>query len=74
MAEVADRITASLQQCGGRPRVHGMRIRVVDGLDLLASGLNQAQVLEELPDSELADIAACPRFARNHLDNPILPA
>jgi len=74
MADVADRITVSPRQCGGRPCVRGMRIRVIDVLDLLASGLSQPQVLEELPDLEAEDIAACLRFARSRLDHPILAA
>jgi uncharacterized protein (DUF433 family) len=36
-----------------------MRIRVTDVLDLLANGLTQQQVLEELPDLEPEDIQAC---------------
>lgn len=35
-----------------------MRIRVVDVLDLLGNGLTPQQVLEELPDLEMADIQA----------------
>ncbi|MGI8546063.1 MAG: DUF433 domain-containing protein, partial [Gemmatimonadaceae bacterium] len=50
-------------QCGGRPCVRGMRIRVIDVLALLASGLSAEQVIEELPDLELAGVAACLRFA-----------
>jgi uncharacterized protein (DUF433 family) len=74
MAEVAERITVDPRQCGGRPCVRGMRIRVSDVLDLLASGLTPAQVLEELPDLEPADIAACLRFASRRLDHPTLVA
>jgi len=48
MAEVAERITVDPGQCGGRPCVRGLRIRVTDVLDLLASGLSAEQVLEEL--------------------------
>lgn len=51
-----------------------MRIRVIDVLDLLAAGLTQQQVLEELPDLEPEDVAACLRFARSRLDHPILAA
>jgi len=51
-----------------------MRIRVVDVLDLLAAGLTQQQVLEELPDLEAEDIAACLQFASGRLDHPILAA
>lgn len=63
MSEVFDRITVSLEQCGGRPCVRGMRIRVSDVLDLLACGLSPQQVLDELPDLERDDITSCLRFA-----------
>ena len=59
----SDRITVNPLQCGGRPCVRGMRIRVSDVLDLLAAGLTSEQVVAELPDLEPADIAACLRFA-----------
>jgi len=51
-----------------------MRIRVLAVLDLLATGLTQEQILEELPDLEAEDIAACLRFASGRLDHPILAA
>ncbi len=63
MASITERITIHPLQCGGRPCVRGMRIRVSDVLDLLAAGLTAEQVVAELPDLELADIAACLRFA-----------
>jgi uncharacterized protein (DUF433 family) len=47
-----------------------MRIRVTDVLDLLAGGLSPAQVVEELPDLELADIQACLRFASKRVAEP----
>lgn len=72
--ELMERITVNPDQCGGRPCVRGMRIRVGDVLDLLASGLTTDQVLEEMPDLEAADIAACLRFASRKLDHPILAA
>lgn len=62
------------EKCGGRPCVRGMRIRVIDVLDLLAAGLTTEQVLEELPDLERDDVAACLRFASRRLDHPILAA
>lgn len=51
-----------------------MRIRVSDVLDLLANGLTAAQIVEELPDLESADVAACLRFASRRLNHPILVA
>ncbi len=72
--ELMDRITVNPEQCGGRPCVRGMRIRVSDVLDLLAGGLNAAEVVAELPDLEVEDVAACLRFASRRLGHPILAA
>ncbi|MDT0617618.1 DUF433 domain-containing protein [Salinisphaera sp. P385] len=72
--DIRDRITVNPRQCGGRPCVRGMRIRVIDVLDLLASGLSSAEVLAELPDLEAADIQACLRYARDRLDHPVIAA
>lgn len=70
VATWADRITIDPEQCGGRPCVRGMRIRVSDVLDLLANGLRAEQVIEELPDLEPADIQACLRFASRRVSEP----
>jgi len=69
-----NRITIDPEQCGGRPCVRGMRIRVSDVLDLLANGLTAPQVIEELPDLELADIQACLQYASRKLNHPVLTA
>lgn len=74
MVTVAERITLDPEQCGGRPCVRGMRIRVSDVLDLLANGLSPVEVLEELPDLEPDDIRACLRFASQRFDHPVLVA
>ena len=74
MADLMSRITTNPAQCGGRPCVRGMRIRVTDVLDLLASGLSSAQVLEELPDLVVEDVQACLRFASRRIDHPFLAA
>lgn len=68
------RITINPEQCGGRPCIRSMRIRVVDVLDLLAAGLSPEQVLEELPDLEAEDITASLMFASRRLDHPVLAA
>ncbi|MBI3267935.1 MAG: DUF433 domain-containing protein [Planctomycetes bacterium] len=74
MENLPDRITIDPQQCGGRPCVRGMRIRVSDVLDLLANGLNPEQIVDELPDLEPADIQACLRFASRRVDHPVTVA
>ncbi|HZQ05098.1 MAG TPA: DUF433 domain-containing protein [Anaerolineae bacterium] len=68
------RITVNPEQCGGHPCIRGMRIRVVDVLDLLASGLTPKQVLKELPDLEMADVQAALKYAAKQIDHPILTA
>lgn len=63
MNTLADRITVDPAQCGGRPCVLGMRIRVSDVLDLFATGLAREQILEELSDLEASDLEACLKFS-----------
>jgi uncharacterized protein (DUF433 family) len=71
---IADRITVNPEQCGGRPCMRGMRIRVVDVLELLATGLSFPDVLEELPDLELADLPAVLKFVTRSVNHPVLVA
>ncbi len=66
------RITSNPEQCGGRPCVRGMRIRVTDVLDLLASGLSFKEILEEMPDLNAEDIIACLKFASREIDPPVI--
>jgi uncharacterized protein (DUF433 family) len=58
MSDLLKRITVNPEQCGGRPCVRGMRIRVTDVLDLFAAGLSAEQILEEMPDLEADDLKA----------------
>lgn len=74
MTELLERITVDPEQCGGRPCIRGMRIRVIDVLDLLASGLIPDEVLEELPDLDREDILAALKFAARRLDHPVIAA
>lgn len=74
VAELMDRITVDPEQCGGRPCIRGMRIRVSDVLDLLANGLSPEEIVEEMPDLELEDIRASLRFASRRLDHPVVAA
>ncbi len=70
--DILRRITLDPQQCGGRPCIRGMRIRVTDVLDLLDAGLSREAILVEMPDLEADDISACIRFARRRVDHPVL--
>ncbi|MDE2887693.1 MAG: DUF433 domain-containing protein [Gemmatimonadota bacterium] len=74
MATLMERITVNPKQCGGRPCIRGMRIRVTDVLNLLAHDLTREQILAEHPDLELEYIRACLRFASDRLNHPVLAA
>ncbi|HEY0405635.1 MAG TPA: DUF433 domain-containing protein [Pyrinomonadaceae bacterium] len=74
MSNLTERITIDPEQCGGRPCIRGMRIRVVDVLDLFAAGLNAEQILEEMPDLEAEDLQAALQYAARRLNHPILAA
>lgn len=60
---MTDRITFNPNQCGGRPCIRGMRIRVKDVLDLLAAKVSEAEILADYPYLESEDIVACLEYA-----------
>jgi uncharacterized protein (DUF433 family) len=68
------RITYNPQQCGGRPCIRNMRIRVTDILEMLALNVSVEEILEDFPDLELADIQACLLFAAHRTNIPKLTA
>ena len=59
MADLTSRITVNPDQCGGRPCIRGLRVRVSDVLDLFALGLTGKEILKELPYLEPEDLQAC---------------
>jgi len=74
MSDLVSRITIDATRCGGRPCIRGMRIRVVDVLDLMAQGMTSQEVLEEMPDLEPEDVLAALQYAARRLDHPVLAA
>jgi len=65
------RITINPQQCGGRPCIRGMRIRVKDILDLLAAGVPNEEILADYPYLEPGDITVALEFAAQQSDHSI---
>jgi len=61
--QLLKRITQRPGQCGGRPCIRGMRIRVSDVMDLIGGGMTEAQILADYPYLEPDDIRACLVFA-----------
>ena len=72
--QVLDRITIDPAQCGGRPCIRGMRIRVKDVLEMLGGGASQVEILEDFPDLEAEDIRAAIAYAARYTDHPVLTA
>jgi uncharacterized protein (DUF433 family) len=72
--DLTSRITINPEQCGGRPCIRGMRIRVIDVLDMLGAGMTEAEILEEFPYLEREDILASLQFASRRLDHVVVTA
>ncbi len=56
-------ITIEPGKRGGKPCIRGMRITVGDVLGLLASGMNEATILQDYPELVQEDILACLAYA-----------
>jgi uncharacterized protein (DUF433 family) len=69
-----ERITFDPEQCGGRPCIRGMRIRVKDVLEMLAAGVTPERILADFPDLEAEDIRACLQYAAAQVNHAVLQA
>ena len=58
-----ERITIEPGKRSGKPCIRGLRITVFDVLDYLASGMTEAQILQDFPELTVDDIRACLAFA-----------
>jgi uncharacterized protein (DUF433 family) len=58
-----ERITIEPGKRSGKPCIRGLRITVFDVLDYLASGMSDAQILQDFPELTVEDIRACLAFA-----------
>jgi len=58
-----DYITIEPDKRGGQPCIRGLRMTVYDVLDYLASGMSEAEILQDFPDLTSQDIRACLAFA-----------
>jgi uncharacterized protein (DUF433 family) len=66
------RITINDAQCGGRPCIRGMRIRVTDVLELLSAGASFDEILEDYPYLEREDLLAAIEYAAHQADHAVL--
>jgi len=58
-----DYITIEPGKRGGKPCIRGLRITVYDVLEYLASGMTEAEILQDFPDLTAMDLRACLAFA-----------
>jgi uncharacterized protein (DUF433 family) len=66
--KLEQRITFNPLQCGGKPCIRGMRIRVSDILEMLANNVSVEEILHDFPDLKKEDIQACLLFAAKRAD------
>ena len=62
-SSVEERIVMTPGVCGGRPRIRGTRMTVVDLLAGLAAGDKPDDIVADFPEISHEDIAAALRFA-----------
>jgi uncharacterized protein (DUF433 family) len=68
-----NRITIDPRQMGGVPCLRGLRIPVATVVGMIASGMTPAEVIDELPPLELADVSAALRFAADAVADREIP-
>lgn len=59
MTSYQNRITIEPGKRGSKPCIRSMRITTYDVLDWLASGMSEAEILEDYPELTTDDIRAC---------------
>lgn len=69
-----ERITANPNILGGKLIIRGARISVKFILDLMASNVSEAEILEDYPHLTREDIQACLRDAARSFKNEIYVA
>jgi len=66
------RIVSTPGVCGGRPRIRGTRVRVVDVLDMLGSGMSVDEIARDYPYISREDVEACVNYVKRFADFPVL--
>ena len=72
VARKLDRITINPAVMNGQPCIRGMRMRVVDILQMLAGGMTTEEILADFDFLEADDVRASILYAANLLDRHII--
>jgi uncharacterized protein (DUF433 family) len=62
-SSLLQRITIEPGKCGGHPCIRGLRMRVSDVLELLASGATIDEIIDDHPSLEPDDVRAALMYA-----------
>jgi uncharacterized protein (DUF433 family) len=68
-----ERITVEPDKMGGQPCIRGLRIPVATLVTMVADGMTPEQIVAELPDLEVEDVAEALRYAAEALRERELP-
>lgn len=67
-------ITLEPGKRSGKPCIRGMRITVADVLEYMASGMTEAEILDDFPELEHGDLIACLAYAASTERRTLLAA
>lgn len=73
-SSVLGRVSINPSVCGGRPCIRDTRVRVIDVLELLASGMTPRQIVKQLPYLQPEDVSASLVYAAQNMDHARLVA
>lgn len=67
------RITVNPGQMSGLPCIRGLRIPVAAVVEMVSEGMSDAEIVEDYPDLEVADIREALRYAAEAVRERELP-
>ncbi len=70
--ETLGRVVIDSSTCAGRPHIRNTRVRVSDILQLMASGVSSAEILDDYPYLDEADIKAALAWAAGAVDHRVV--
>ncbi len=73
MKALLRRISIDPKVCGGKPCIKGTRIWVSLILDFLASGMSEAELIEEYPQLKHQDVLAAIAYGADAAREQIIP-
>jgi len=68
-----NRITTKPEQMNGVPCIRGLRIPVATVVGMVAEGMTTAEILQDYPDLEAADVRAALEYAAEAVRERMLP-